>query len=463
MTGGVISWRGMRALWRGLPRAFLPRTLFGRSLLIVMTPILLIQIVSPFLFFDRHWTKMTGRLAVGVAGEISFLVDRVEADPLRENFPETADIARKYFDIDPRWIPGGRLDPEPTHYSIWEPFVSEIFAAYLYEKVRRPLDIMIDREEKWIRVRIALDGGVLELMVPQGRLFSSSGHIFLLWMTGISAVLLGVAVLFLRNQVRPIRKLAIAAERFGKGRDVAGFKPEGATEVRQAGRSFIEMRDRIRRQIEQRTAMLAGVSHDLRTPLTRMKLQTAMMGGGPDVEALTEDIRTMERMIGGYLDFVRGEGDEAAEDTDLGALAEKVVQDARRADGETEVSAAIEQGIVMPLRPLAIERCLTNLIGNARRHARSTVWVSVRRLGQGAGDGKGVEIVIDDDGPGIPENRYEDVFRPFYRVDSSRNIDTGGVGLGLPIARDIVHAHGGKITLGKSPQGGLRVLVELPE
>ncbi len=451
----------LRRLWRSLPKAFLPRTLFGRSLLIVMTPILLIQIVSPFLFFDRHWTKMTGRLAVGVAGEISFLVDRVEADPSMRRFAETADIARKYFDIDPRWTPGGTLTPETEHYSIWAPFISEIFAAYLHEKLRRPFDIMIDREEKWIRVRVALDDGVLEFMIPQGRLFSSSGHIFLLWMTGISAVLLGVAVLFLRNQVRPIRKLAIAAERFGKGRDVAGFKPEGATEVRQAGRAFIEMRDRISRQIEQRTAMLAGVSHDLRTPLTRMKLQTAMMGGGPDVEALNEDIGTMERMIGGYLDFVRGEGDEAAEDTDLSALVDKVVQDARRAAGETGISAAVEHGIVMPLRPLAIERCLFNLIGNARRYARSAIWVSLREWEQEGR--KSAEIVIDDDGPGIPENRYDDVFKPFYRVDSSRNIDTGSVGLGLPIARDIVHAHGGKISLGKSPQGGLRVMVELPE
>lgn len=437
------------------PKALFPRTLFGRSLLIVMTPILLIQIVSPFIFFDRHWTKMTGRLAAGVAGEIALLAERVEKDSSPSHLMDLNDMARRTLDLDVRWVPGGRLEHEAVHYRTWEPFVSEILAEQMRERVGRPFDIMVDRWEKWIRVRVLLTGGVLEVMAPQGRLFSSSGHIFLLWMTGISAVLLGVAVLFLRNQVRPIRKLAIAAERFGKGRDVAGFKPEGATEVRQAGRAFLEMRDRIRRQIEQRTAMLAGVSHDLRTPLTRMKLQTAMMGNGPDVEALADDIRTMERMIGGYLDFVRGEGDEAAEETDLSALAEKIVQDARRAGAP--VAARIERGIILPLRPLAIERCLSNLLGNARRYARSIVQLEISRSADG------IQILVDDDGPGIPPERYEDVFKPFYRVDSSRNIDTGGVGLGLPIAREVAHAHGGRITLHKSPLGGLRVQVELPE
>ncbi|MEX2009649.1 MAG: ATP-binding protein, partial [Dongiaceae bacterium] len=252
---------------------------------------------------------------------------------------------------------------------------------------------------------------------------------------------------------RPIRRLAAAADDFGKGRAVPDFKLEGATEVRQAAAAFNLMRNRIRRQIAQRTDMLAGVSHDLRTPLTRMKLQLAMLGDGPEVADLHADVAEMEKMLGGYLAFARGEGAEQPVPTDLGLLLRDLVAGALR-DGAT-IELEAEPGLVVPLRPDAFRRCLTNLIGNARRHARTVAIRATRR-------GAAIEVTVDDDGPGIPPDQREEVFRPFYRLDLSRNPETGGVGLGLTIARDVIRGHGGELVLTDSPLGGLRARLRLP-
>ncbi|MCB1532529.1 MAG: HAMP domain-containing protein [Alphaproteobacteria bacterium] len=438
-------------------KTFLPRTLFGRSLMILITPVLLIQIVTSYIFFDRHWSKMTTRLAYAAAGEIAAITRMTEEqgadDPaaLQEFYGYMA----RNLDLQADYAPGktlgeeqkiGRADP-------WSSEVAQTLRAELQEKLRQPFLLDIDFDEKWIHVAVQLEEGVLNVTFPGRRLFSSSGYIFLLWMFGISLILLIVAILFMRNQIRPIRKLAIAAERFGKGRDVIAFRPSGAREVRQASQAFLDMHTRIRRQIDQRTAMLAGVSHDLRTPLTRLKLQLEMLGDSPDVDAMKTDIQAMERMIEGYIEFVRGEGDEAPRYTDMNALLEDVVAAARRQGVEVQMQAGEAMNIMV--RPLAMERCLSNLVGNAGKYARH-VWLSA------AMDEKKLSITIDDDGPGIPEDHFEDVFRPFYRVDSSRNTATGGVGLGMPIAREVVHSHGGKIWLEKSERGGLRVRITIP-
>src|SRR3990172_6390005 len=272
-------------------------------------------------------------------------------------------------------------------------------------------------------------------------------------MVGTSLVLFALAKVFMRNQVRPIRRLAAAADDLGKGRDVPDFKLEGAAEVRQAAAAFNLMRNRIRRQITQRTDMLAGVSHDLRTTLTRMKLQLAMLGDVPGVADLHADVAEMERMLGGYLAFARGEGAEQPAPTDLGLLLRDLVAGALR-DGAT-IELEVEPGLVVPLRPDAVRRCLTNLIGNARRHART---VSIRAMRRGAA----IEITVDDDGPGIPPDQREEVFRPFYRLDPSRNPETGGIGLGLTIARHVMRGHGGDPVLTDPPLGGLRARLRLP-
>jgi len=304
-----------------------------------------------------------------------------------------------------------------------------------------------------ILIEVQLPRGVLAVEVPGKRLYSPTTYIFVMWMVGSSLVLLAVATIFLRNQVRSLRRLAAAADGFGKGRPVPFFKVEGAVEIRQAAAAFVTMRDRIERQIRQRTQMLAGVSHDLRTPLTRMKLALELLATDPAVEELKSDVAEMERMVHGYLDFARGEGTEEPVETDVSLLIEDVAAAMRR-EG-TDLSVATGPEYVMPVRPNALRRCLANLIANARRYG-SHVWLT----GVAATDG--IDILVDDDGPGIPDADRGRVFRPFVRLDASRNPSTGGVGLGLTIARDVARSHGGDVRLETSPYGGLRARVHLP-
>jgi two-component system osmolarity sensor histidine kinase EnvZ len=320
--------------------------------------------------------------------------------------------------------------------------------------VRLPFLIDDDFDPRDVLISIELQDGVLQVAAPRKRLFTPTTYIFVLWMAGSSLVLLAIASIFMRNQVRALRRLAAAAERFGKGRDAPDFRLEGATEVRQAANAFLKMRDRIRRQITQRTEMLAGVSHDLRTPLTRMRLALELMRDKePTVGELKADVMAMERMVQGYLDFARGEGPEQPRDVDLVLLIEEVAAAVRREGAQ--VSLALPEEFVLPLRPDAMRRCLANLLGNARRFA-SHIWVQVLPLRQG------VDVLIDDDGSGIPPAERENVFRPFFRLDAARSPTTGGVGLGLTIARDVARGHGGELTLEDSPQGGLRVRLHLP-
>jgi two-component system osmolarity sensor histidine kinase EnvZ len=437
-----------------LLKRLMPRTLFGRSLLIMVTPVLLIQIIAVYIFFDRHWSKMTERLAYGVAGEIAVIASRIEENQNPEFIREVAGMSAQYLGLLVSYDPDESLPDAEKGYSS-RSIVTRKLAAAIEEQVRRPYRITVDVNEKWIEVRLALRKGVLSVSSPQRRLFSSTGYIFLLWMISSSVILLAIAVLFMRNQIRPIRRLAIAAERIGKGRDLpVTFKPEGANEVRQAARAFIDMHDRIKRQLAQRTAMLAGVSHDLRTPLTRLKLQMAMMPQTPDTVAMKRDIEDMERMLNAYLDFVRGEGGEAASRMDLKEMVDRLAANVRRSGGKIETSYAGDLSI--SLRPMAFERCIGNVIGNARKYA-GRIWIDARRENEGH-----ILIAVDDDGPGIPEDQFDEVFKPFVRGEKSRNPATGGVGLGLTIVQDIVHSHGGQIWLEKSPKGGLRVNIRVP-
>ncbi len=443
-------------------KRMLPKTLFARSLLILVVPILLIQLITTTVFFDRHWNRMTSRLAFAVSGEIAMIAAQIEEDSSSDNVKDISNYAASSLDLLIGFDKDAKLDVDPVENegAMWGSMVIKTLDNEIREHMDRPFLLDADFEEKWMEVTIQLENGVLSVSLPQRRLFSSSSYIFLIWMIGASVILLAIAILFMRNQIRPIRRLAIAAERFGKGRDVHAYKLEGAAEVRQAGQAFLDMRKRIQRQITQRTEMLAGVSHDLRTPLTRMKLQLAMLGDSPDVDAMKNDLSEMERMIEGYLEFVRGEGGEQVSMIGLGDLLHKVVVSSKRQGKDitlVESVGAETEDINMMLRPMAFERCLTNLVNNAGKYAEH-VWIGARRIE----DGSKVEITVDDNGPGIPEDKYEEVFKPFYRVDSSRNVATGGVGLGLPIAMDIVHSHGGKIWLEKSEQGGLLVVIRLP-
>ena len=434
-----------------LRHRLLPRSLFGRSLLIIIMPLLIVQIVSTWYFYDRHWDIVARRLAQAIAGDVAAIVDLHERATTPAERAEIVALALRHMDLRVDWRPGERLPPidrEPDDFFI----AGQLFSA-LRERVDRPVAIDPESRPRQVEILIQLEDGVLELMAPQKRLFSFTAYAIIAWTIGSSLLLFGVASLFMRNQVKPIRRLAAAAESFGKGRDVPGFKPEGATEVRQAAAAFLVMRERIQRQIAQRTTMLAGVSHDLRTPLTRMRLGLALLPQSADTADLQGDIVEMERMIQAYLDFTRGEGDEPPVESDLGQLLDEIAAGARR-DG-VEIAVAVPPGLRLAVRPHAIKRCIGNLVGNAARHARR-VWIgAVSRP-------TGVDILVDDDGPGIPEADRESAFRPFHRLDPSRNAATGGVGLGLTIARDIARGHGGDVVLEESPQGGLRARVALP-
>jgi len=435
-------------------KRFLPRTLLGRSLLILILPVLLIQVFATYEFFDRHWNRMTTRLAFALSGETATITAIMRNPAERMSLVRAIEYAENTLDFDVIFTSGAHLPARKRLKDVrfWEVSMADQLEAELLAQIPEPFIVQTSEAEDKITVLVQLVDGVLGVSFPSRRLFSSSGFLFLIWMFGISLLLLMIAIVFMRNQIRPIRKLAVAAERFGKGRDTPSFKPEGAIEVRQAATAFLEMRRRIQRQISQRTEMLAGVSHDLRTPLTRLKLQLALLPDGPDVRDMKQDIQDMENMIGGYLDFVRGEGEEQFASVELAALCEKMT--ARLRQQGVGVFSDVPPVRLM-VRPVAFERALGNILTNAAKYAKN-IWVSAVL------EDKKLEIRIEDDGIGIPPTQYEAVFKPFMRVDTSRNAETGGVGLGLPIALDIVQAHGGNITLGQSAHGGLSVTIRLP-
>jgi two-component system osmolarity sensor histidine kinase EnvZ len=435
----------------GLLKRLLPRTLFGRSILIIVTPLVLVQVIATWVFYDRHWDTVARRLAGAVAGEIAYVIETLPIRPDQPGLEAAFDKVSATTDLDATLRPGARLD-SPGARAAGSSIEGQLVAA-LEERVGKPFQLGPAPDPRDLLISIQLEDGVLDVAAPRKRLYTSTTYIFILWMVGSSLILFAVATMFMRNQVRSLRRLAAAADSFGKGRNVPDFKLEGAAEIRQAGRAFLAMRDRIRRQITQRTEMLAGVSHDLRTPLTRMKLALALLGENESVAELRSDVDEMERMVQGYLDFARGAGSEEPVETDLLLLLEEVAANARR-DGAT-LSLAGPEECVLTLRPNAMRRCLANLVGNARRHG-THIWIALmpRR--------EGVDILIDDDGPGIAPEKRDSAFRPFIRLDASRNPATGGVGLGLTIARDVARGHGGDVTLETSPQGGLRARVHLP-
>ncbi len=438
-----------------LLKRILPRTLLGRALLIILTPLILMQVISTWVFYDRHYDTTTKRLSQALAGEIATVIQLMVRDPGSVERLQIFRMAQQSLLLNLKLEEGGRLAVISTSDSL-NPFTSVLdrkLTTAMEAYVARPFLIDTQFARKIVEIQVQLADGVLQIQVPRSRLFSSTTYIFIMWMVGSSIVLFGVAVVFMRNQVKPIRRLAQAAESFGKGRDVANFKPEGATEVRQAATAFLRMRSRIKRQIEQRTEFLAGVSHDLRTPLTRMKLQLAMLPRSADAESLRADVSEMESMVEGYLAFARGEGKEQPVPTDISQLLGEVV--GRMRAHNAAIDLHIEEDIRVPLRREAMRRCLTNLIANAQRYATQVTVSAGRRE-------RTLEVLIDDDGPGIPPDKREEVFRPFYRLDESRNPETGGVGLGLTIARDVVHNHGGELALEGAPDGGLRARIWLP-
>jgi len=441
-----------------LARAALPRGLLGRSLLIILLPLLILQGVALQLFYGGHLDVISRRLASGVAGEIGLVTEHMARHP---GAAERAWLFREgawRLDLGLAFEAGATLGPTPNRGASLPLLpLEEDLANAMNERVRLPFDADWQSDPRSVVIRVALPDGVLHVEAPRKRLFTSTLYLFVIWLVGTALLLFAVAALFMKNQVRAIRRLAGAAEAFGLGRDIGPIKPEGAAEIRQAASAFNRMQERIRRFVAQRTDMLAGISHDLRTPLTRMRLALAVLPRQPEAEediiALGEDVEEMERMVAAYLTFARGEGQEQAQPADLAELVREVARKARRDGAEVAVEGPAE--LVLPLRPDALRRCLANLLDNARKHA-GHIAVAVGLVPRTDAGASWAQVTVDDDGPGIPEAQREEAFRPFATLTA------GGTGLGLAIARDIARAHGGDIVLEDSPLGGLRARVRLP-
>ncbi|TPN31809.1 two-component sensor histidine kinase [Mesorhizobium sp. B2-3-3] len=438
--------------WR-LVSLYMPKRLYARSLIIVIAPMILLQSVVAFVFMERHWATVTQRLSQATVRDIAAIIDLIETYPHDADYANIIRIAQDRMQLKVDLLPPDPLPPPGP-----KPFFSildDVLSAEITRQINRPFWIDTVGNSNIVEVRVQLENKVLRVFVRRSQAYASNTHIFLIWMVGTSLVLLMIAIPFLRNQIRPILTLAEAAESFGKGRPMPrDFRPRGAEEVRRAGFAFIQMRERIERQIEQRTAMLTGVSHDLRTILTRFKLQLALAGGKAETKAaLNQDIDDMQSMLEGYLSFARGEASEDPGRFDLEAYFQKLSEEASLR--KCKLSTTLSGDPTVHVRPKAFARLLSNVIGNAFRYAK-TVEVS-------ANHGRGSLVVtIDDDGPGIPADRREDVFKPFVRLDEARNLDASGTGLGLSIARDIARSHGGDITLDVSPFGGLRAMIKVP-
>ena len=432
-------------------KLFMPTGLYARALLIMILPMVILQSVVAFVFMERHWNTVTRRLSGAVVQDVASLIDVYKGYPQDKDRAQLRRIAQQRLGLVVDFLAVDDMPPPGP-----KPFFSlldQALSVQLGRQIGRPFWIDTVGRSNLVEIRIQLDDAVMRIFAQRSAAYASNSEIFIFWMLGTSSILIVVAILFLRNQIKPILRLADAAESFGKGREAPHFRARGAREVRRAAQAFLEMKSRIERSIEQRTAMLAGVSHDLRTILTRFKLELALIGDSPEVDGMRKDVDEMAAMLEAYLAFARGDSGEQAQPTDMAAALEELRSDAER---HGHMATVVFRGLpVVTVKPASFKRCLANLVSNAARHGDAIAITGHR-------DHRYLTITVDDDGTGIPVGMREEVFKPFLRLDDARNQDEGGTGLGLAIARDIARSHGGDITLGDSPLGGLRASVRVP-
>ena len=444
-------------LWPKILKRNFPRTLMARVLLIIVLPIAIFQIMVTWIFFDLHWETVTSKLAEGLAGDIAWAVNAYEADPTDANLQKINAQAQKTMQLSIALQKGNSL-PVTLRPSIFVALDRTINTA-LDEQLDNPYWFDTTRYLGVVDIRIQVKGGVLRVIAPKDRAFATTGYIFIFWTLGATLILITIAILFIRNQVRAIERLAEAAEKFGRGEDDPTFKPYGATEVRAAAEAFQKMKARIQRQIEQRTTLLASVSHDLRTPLTRLKLELAMGEQDAAAERMKQDVSEMAYMIDEYLAFARGEMAENTDRISIQGLLDTIADNVKRT-GHTLNIKAPEDELRITVRELAVQRAIMNLVMNGFHYGKRVNLTAEVLAGE---DTRNLlHLIIDDDGPGIAPEKREEAFKPFSRLDESRNQNIKGVGLGLAIARDIVRGHGGELTLDQSPLGGLRAIISLP-
>ncbi|MEK9745922.1 MAG: ATP-binding protein [Candidatus Puniceispirillum sp.] len=435
-------------------RDYLPKTLFGRMLSIILLPMILVQVITVFIFYERHWDTVTRHMAQNLAGEMALVIDQAGTAPDAATIEAITATGWDYFSFPVNFDKGASLGmpvpvPNPS-------YAETMLRREIGRRISQPWQVNTASDPNLVFVDVQLETGVLRIYASRKRIFSSTSWTFIGWTVGSSILLFAVALVFLRGQVRPIHRLANAARQLGIGRAAPDYRLEGAREVRLAGRAFQAMRHRIMRQLNERTDMLAGVSHDLRTPLTRIRLQLALMKETADTRAISDDIREMETMIDGYITFAAGGGDEASEEIAVDKLLKLMVDQARKSHKFDIVLTLSKTKIPkFPVRKNAIQRAFANIISNAIRYSTKT-HVSIWQRNDE------VMIQFDDNGAGIPAEKRADAIRPFVRLETSRNRRTGGTGLGLSITSDIILGHGGELTLGESPLGGLRVTIKLP-
>jgi len=429
-------------------KKILPKQLFYRSLIIVAAPIIIMQITISIVFFDSLWIKTNKGMTKALVNEISTFVEAYN----NENFDkdEITKLFSLYQDLNIEFV-----QDESFNYDYDERWFSPIDRT-----LRRELKSRFGSDEFWfntvnykelIDLRIKYQSGYFKFLVPRDRVTSSSARIFALWVTLPAILVIFIAILFLKNQTRPITKLAEASERFGRGEDVEEYRPSGALEIRKAGLEFDRMRKRILRHLNQRSEMLSGISHDLRTPLTRIKLQLAFIKDKEITNKLSNDVDEMEKMLNEYLQFSRSNFTEKTEKFNLSEL---ILSTVKKYENEN-ILVDDQNEIFFIGRKNLIKRCLNNLLDNAINFSKN-IKVKNKKIK------RNILIFIEDDGPGIPSSEYENVFKPFYKIDKSRNQTKSSVGLGLSIASDIIRSHGGNIELGKSEMGGLKIKIFLP-
>jgi two-component system, OmpR family, osmolarity sensor histidine kinase EnvZ len=422
-----------------------PRGLFGRAALILIVPVIAIQLVVSTAFIQRHYEDVTRQMVQGVGQQLNLLIARTQTDPTGA-VALAQDLGLSMAE------PAGAI-PATGDSHLWWDVSARFVIASLRQIVPDIIAIDLATNRREVRLWVAAPQGEVAFAIQRSRVSASNPHQLLVLMIATSILMTLVAFIFLRNQLRPIARLARAAEAFGKGQTM-DYRPRGAQEIRAAGTAFIDMRNRIERQIEQRTLMLSGVSHDLRTPLTRLRLGLSMLPDDADVQALTRDVADMERLVDEFLAFARGDAMEEPAETEVRDLAQRAVTDAQRLGQAVTLTDGSSTGTAM-IRPMAVRRALDNLIGNAVRHAahvRVTVALTDRS----------VRLTVEDDGPGIPKERREEALQPFTRLDPARDPNQGGgAGLGLTIAVDVARSHGGAVRLGDSDMGGLKAEIVL--
>ncbi len=427
-------------------KQLLPKQLFYRGLLIVALPIIILQITISIVFFDSLWIKTNIGMTRALVGEIKTFIDSYNRDNADKNFVENT--FEKYLEIDVVYYQNKEFSD-----ILNEKWYSPIDRALRRELKSKNLDYWFDTSKfkNTVNLKIKNQNDYFEFFIPRERLTSTSVRIFALWITFPAILIVAIAIIFLKNQTRPIKKLAEASKKFGRGENIEEFVPSGASEIRQAGYEFEKMRKRILRHLNQRSEMLSGISHDLRTPLTRMKLQLALIKDKNLIDRFSNDIDEMEKMLNEYLQFSSESNKEQSEEFEFNELIQNIIK--KFSNNLIKFHKGNE--FFFNGRKLSIQRCLNNLIENSTKYANK-IEVNFQKLKSN------VLIYIEDDGPGIPIQERENVFKPFYKIDQSRSEKSSSVGLGLSISSDIIRSHGGKIELGESKYGGLKVLISLP-